>query len=89
MPEVVFIIENDGPIKANYEGFTAYQTEIDLYLSFDNISGFKENAASQNASTISRLFLDELEANFPRKNPNALNSLMQTLLREANGKKLC
>ena len=46
-----------------------------------------ENAASQNASTISRLCLDELEVNFLRKNPNALNSLMQTLLREANGKK--
>ena len=84
--DAIFINENNKRIKAKYKGLPCLSNpSVDLYLSFDNVSGFLNSASQQNSGTVGRLSLEPMDIQFINANPNALNGLMQTILREADG----
>lgn len=82
--EIIEIVEKDAKISPAFKGLPCLSNpEIDAYLSFNNVSGFS-NGNLQNQPFISKFELAQQTQIFVTENPNSLNRLMQSVLREAN-----
>ena len=78
--KIIFILENDFIIKANYKGIPSLSNpDIDLYLSPSKVSNIKEkNILSE--------YLSKEKNNIIKKNKKNLNLFMRNILRLADGK---